>query len=257
MPPDRRLPAARKRAALVDRDAGAPAPVRTGVHPPCKARPPPAGRPGGAGRRPRRTPTGPTRAAPGPERRAHPRVCLHRELYVTLVTYASRVRRVAGHSLVSCATLSGLAPRSAHATPEPARHHVGPAQRARARLRRASAGPDAPSRRAGGPRHTLHQRLVQHPHLRAVAGEFPHRPLRSPDRRLGQRHALHRRRGAKLGPPAGRPRPPGHHHRQAALPQLARRHRTAGPAPSHARDVRARRRVRLDSLEHASRAPPA
>ena len=77
MPPVRRLPAARKRAAPIDRDAGAPAPVRTGVHPPPEARPPPAGRPSCTGRRPWRTPPGPSRAAPGPERGPHPRGCLH------------------------------------------------------------------------------------------------------------------------------------------------------------------------------------
>ena len=97
MPPARRLPAARKRAAPIDRDAGAPAPVRTGVHPPPEARSPPAGRPSCTGRRPWRTPPGPSRAAPGPERGPHPRGCLHQGLYITLVTYAKGVRSSSGH----------------------------------------------------------------------------------------------------------------------------------------------------------------
>ena len=148
MPPDRRLPAARKRAAPVDRDAGAPAPVHTGVHPPCEARPPPAGRPGGAGRRPWRTPTGPTRAAPGPERRAHPRACLHKELYITLVTYANRVRRpvVKGEWPVMGTRDTGAGPDS---SPQPEGTHPPSVTPAKAGVQSSNA------RRQGHPRRRL------------------------------------------------------------------------------------------------------
>ena len=65
-------------------------------------------------------------------------------------------------------------------------------RRTASRLLRPSAGPHPEPGRPGRSRRPVRHRLLQLPHLRTVARQPGHRPLRARTGRLGQRRALHR-----------------------------------------------------------------
>ena len=82
-------------------------------------------------------------------------------------------------------------------------HHVRRAQPPRAGCLWQPARAHAQPRPPGRGRHPVRERLHQLPDLRAEPGELRHRPLRPPDRLLGQRLPLYRH-AALLGPPPAR-----------------------------------------------------